>query len=65
MNLSEARISKNVTQEQLAQATGFSQSMISHVEHGRYTLTPTDRERIEQELQLKIDWPEPEGALQK
>lgn len=54
MNIRELRISKKITQRQLAEKTGISQQHISKIENGEITPTYATLEKIAKALDCEI-----------
>lgn len=53
--LKQTRLKANLSQKELAEATGIKQPMISNLERGKRVATPSTKQRIEAVLGY-IDW---------
>jgi len=60
----DTRRSLNLTQDQLSELTGISQSNLSAIENGKYKPNKSTREKIEK-LLGKVDWIETENITLK
>ncbi len=56
MHLGQARENKRMTQVELAEAAGLSQTQISHIELGKCSPRPTTIRRIEKALGIRVNW---------
>jgi transcriptional regulator with XRE-family HTH domain len=63
-NMKDTRRSLNLTQDQLSELAGISQSNLSAIEHGKYKPNKSTREKIEKILG-KVDWIETENITLK
>ena len=56
MLLKQARMSKGLTQVQLAELVETTQAVISYLENGRRFPTAATRDQLEAALGMSVDW---------